>query len=272
MSIKGLPAGKSIRSATLTGPRGCLVEPHKSTALVAPTVWEKDSLSLSFTYWAPGSHRLDITFDDDTKDSVSFTVPVLNAPLFQADLHVAQSNVRVLHKQEPEYTKVMTSCLKNLLRVVSVDRTPEQRRPPSGTRCHWLSERPRLYQQTDMLTASGASAEANPCHDFDGLPLAERASDLYLPTTRICRERSQCRSIPRLPLLCVPLLSDALEINNPEIDSRERSQCRSKPRSPLPSVPLAERASTTFPSRTRQPRAEPVLKQTTAHHSPACTG
>ena len=111
VSIAGLPAGKSVRSATLTGPReGIWLSHANPQRWLLRTVWEEDSLSLSFTYWAPGSHRLDITFDDDTKIPVSLTVPVLNAPLFQADLHVAQSNVRVLHKQEPEYTKVMTKA------------------------------------------------------------------------------------------------------------------------------------------------------------------
>ncbi len=38
-----------------------------------------------------------------------------DAPYFQADLNVAESNVRVICKQEPEYTEVMTSVLKNLL-------------------------------------------------------------------------------------------------------------------------------------------------------------
>jgi inosine-uridine preferring nucleoside hydrolase len=36
-------------------------------------------------------------------------------PCFQANLNVAETNVHVIHKQEPEYTEVMTSVLKNLL-------------------------------------------------------------------------------------------------------------------------------------------------------------
>ncbi len=36
-------------------------------------------------------------------------------PCFQANLNAAETNVHVIHKQEPEYTEVMTSVLKNLL-------------------------------------------------------------------------------------------------------------------------------------------------------------
>ena len=46
---------------------------------------------------------------------VTFHVPVPNAPFFEASFSTTKSNVRVLHKREPEYTKVMTSCLKNIL-------------------------------------------------------------------------------------------------------------------------------------------------------------
>ncbi len=116
VSIQGLPAGKSIRSATLTGPREgvWLSDPNPQRWRLKAT-WENDCLLLSFTFWDPGKHQLLVTFDDGTQESVAFSLPAKNAPCFQADLQVNQSNVRVLHKQEPEYTQVMTSCLKNIL-------------------------------------------------------------------------------------------------------------------------------------------------------------
>jgi hypothetical protein len=130
VSIQGLSRGKTVRSATLTGPReGVWLSYTNPRRWLLKTVWENDSLMLAFTYWAPGRHQLDMTFDDDTKASVTFAVPVLNAPYFQADLQVSQSNVRVIHKQEPEYTKVMSSCLQNILESYPLVEPPNKTLP-----------------------------------------------------------------------------------------------------------------------------------------------
>ena len=114
--IDGLPAGKKIGSATLSGPReGVWLSYKNPQRWLLKTDWQDNHLMLAFTYWAAGQHQLDITFDDGSKQSVLFHIPPSKSPWFDADLQVAESNVHVIRKREPEYTEVMTSCLKNLL-------------------------------------------------------------------------------------------------------------------------------------------------------------
>ncbi len=114
--ITGWPAGKAVRSATLTGPHeGVWLSDENPTRWLLKTTWQQNVLQLAFTFYAAGVHQLDVTFDDDSKATVSFSVPIPGSPLFSAQLDAAQSNVHVPCKQEPLYTEVMTSCLKNLL-------------------------------------------------------------------------------------------------------------------------------------------------------------
>ncbi len=116
VSIQGLPPGKPIQKAKLTGPReGIWLSDPNPQRWLLKTNWQQHTLLVSFSYWAPGPHRLQLTFDDGTQQTVAFQVPVRNAPYFQANLDVHRSNVHILHKQEPLYTSVMTSCLKHIL-------------------------------------------------------------------------------------------------------------------------------------------------------------
>ena len=116
--IQGLGKKRVIRSTRLIGPRDgvWLSSPNDDPRRwLLKTDWQKNQLILSFTYWAAGPHQLELTFDDGAKQSVAFRIPPANAPWFAADLDVAKSNVRVICKRGPQYTQVMTSCLKNIL-------------------------------------------------------------------------------------------------------------------------------------------------------------
>ena len=114
--LVGLPSDKEIRKATLTGPRKgiWLDHPNPDRWLLKLTP-EDDVHLLAFSFWAPGPHRLALEFADGSKEEVAFHVYFPGSPFFEADLEAAQGNVRVIQKQEPLYTEVMTSVLKNLL-------------------------------------------------------------------------------------------------------------------------------------------------------------
>lgn len=114
--LDGLPSDKTIRKATLTGPRKgvWLDHPNPDRWLLKLTPEDNGHL-LMFSFWAPGSHRLVLEFADGSKETVAFHVYFPGSPFFEADFDVPQGNVRVIQKQEPLYTEVMTSVLKNLL-------------------------------------------------------------------------------------------------------------------------------------------------------------
>lgn len=116
VQILGLPAGKRIASAKLTGPRnGIWLSRENPERWLLKTQWIGDQLQLAFTFWAAGSHQLVIEFDDGTTETVRFRVPTPGSPWFVADLDVDRSNILVMRAEEPEYTRAMTSCLTNLL-------------------------------------------------------------------------------------------------------------------------------------------------------------
>jgi hypothetical protein len=114
--IDGLAKNKAIRKATLTGPRnGIWLNAPNSDRWLFKLEPEAGFQLLTFSFWASGPHRLEIEFADESKQAVSFHVHFPGSPFFRADFGVGESNVRVIQKQEPEYTEVMTSVLKNIL-------------------------------------------------------------------------------------------------------------------------------------------------------------
>ncbi len=114
--IEGLPKGKAVRKATLTGPRdGIWLDTPNPDRWLFRLEPEKDSQLLTFSFWASGLHRLELEFADGSNQAVSFHVQVPGSPLFRADFGAGESNVRVIQKTEPQYTEVMMSVLKNLL-------------------------------------------------------------------------------------------------------------------------------------------------------------
>ncbi len=74
-----------------------------------------EAMLLSFSFYHQGPHRLDIVFEDGAELAVPFTVHFPGSPYFSAEFGTVEGNVRVIRTQEPEYTEVMTSVLKNLL-------------------------------------------------------------------------------------------------------------------------------------------------------------
>ena len=70
---------------------------------------------MTFSFWAHGQHRLELQYDDQSTQAVTFYVYFPGSPYFEAKLGAAESNVRVIRKVEPEYTEVMALVLKNLL-------------------------------------------------------------------------------------------------------------------------------------------------------------
>ena len=119
--ISGLSPGKSVKNAKLTGPReGVWLSHENPRRWLLKTQWQGNQLQVAFRHWAAGTHRVDIQFEDGAKSSVPFRVPVPNSPWSEADLEPETSNVHVIRAQEPEYTGVMTSCLKNLLESCTV--------------------------------------------------------------------------------------------------------------------------------------------------------
>lgn len=118
--IHGLPPGKAIREATLRGPReGLWLSRPDPVRWRVTTRWNGGSLEVLFSFWASGMHRLELSWTQGGKETVPFHVPYPGSPRFQAgpdvSVDVSKSDIRVLRKQEPAYTRVLSSCLKNLL-------------------------------------------------------------------------------------------------------------------------------------------------------------
>ncbi|MHB8900720.1 MAG: nucleoside hydrolase [Thermoguttaceae bacterium] len=114
--IDGLPADKAIAKAALTGPHnGVWLDRPNADRWLFKLEPENGHHRLIFGFWESGPHRLEIEFGDRATESITFDVRVPGSPLFRADLNAGRSQVRVIRKEEPQYTEVMSSVLKNLL-------------------------------------------------------------------------------------------------------------------------------------------------------------
>ncbi len=113
--VSGLTPGGKIQNIVLTGPRDGRWELQDTDRWWRVVSQQNgDQLDCWFSFWAAGTHRIEIILEDGSTLSAGFEVPE-PATALDVELHSAEANAHIFHVTDKRYPKTLASALKNLL-------------------------------------------------------------------------------------------------------------------------------------------------------------
>lgn len=114
--LQGLDPSKELRNVVVTGPREGRWE-MQETGRWWPVAVERsgEQADCWFSFWAAGSHRLELTFEDGSMAAVAFEVSAPPVSSLSVQLQPAEPNAYLFQVTDEHYSEILASALKNLL-------------------------------------------------------------------------------------------------------------------------------------------------------------